>query len=247
MTSATANLSAFLAIRGLDPDSSTLRGVQLFVPLEERSRASPEAGFGNLAVEGPGGDRHPIPREDPAFGEACAAVRGGFGLERPWREPSAPGETAFSFGCSALIEVGNADRAFRRATMSGDRDAAEEAAWVKFRHGRSFRASPCTREEFIGIRREAIASDHLASMGLSDYYDWWRESLAHVAPDGELTDAAREAAGRLLDAWLPGDRDLDSLLFWTCRNIEPPAHPRHKPLFQALVEERLAELAPPSP
>lgn len=247
MSTATANLAAFLALRGIAPHSSTLHGVQIFVPHEERSRTPVPAGFDELSVVGADGIRHRIPREDPAFGEACAAVRGGLGLARPWREPATPGETAFSFGCAALIEAGNAAGALRRATMSGNREAAEDAAWAMFRHGRSFRASPCTREEFVDIRREALASDFLVSMSFSDYYDWWRESLAHVGPDGQLTDAAREAAGRLLDAWVPRDTDPDSLLFWTCRNIEPAAHPRHHPLFGALVEERLAEHAPPSP
>lgn len=142
-----------------------------------------------------------------------------------------------------LVDLVRAEELFFDGLLDDSDEKTGEAAWIRFRYTRAFKEAPCTREEFDSIRQEFQASAYMTGMDLSDYYAWWRRSQEMM--DGDAIAATGLAqAGRLLDAW-SNDRDPKSLKYWLCRNLE--VHPRHRPAFEQLVDERVAETAGDAP
>ncbi len=141
----------------------------------------------------------------------------------------------FRLAWQEMIDLVRAEALFLEGIVEDSDDKSDEAAWIRFRYTPDFKDAPCSRSEFDDIWSEFKTSKFVASMGVDQYYAWWRRSQTMM--DGEaLTDSALAQAGRMLEAW-KNDNDLGSLKYWLCRNLE--VHPRHRLAFERLVDERL--------
>lgn len=152
----------------------------------------------------------------------------------------------FTLAWQELVDLDRAEELFFAGLLDDSNEKTGEAAWIRFRYTRAFKETPCGRDEFDAIRQEYSASAYVAGMDLTDYYAWWRRSQEMMDGDAILGSALAEAV-RMLDAW-SNDRDPKSLKYWLCRNLA--VHPRHRPAFERLVDERVAAAtddAPASP
>lgn len=149
----------------------------------------------------------------------------------------------FRLDWQELVDLARADELFFDGLLDDSDEKTGEAAWIRFSYTRAFKEAPCARDEFDAIQREFCASDYVGGMDLGDYYSWWRQSQKMMT-GAEVSENALAAAGRMLDAW-SNDRDPKSLKYWLCRNLE--VHPRHRPAFEQLVDERVAATAGDAP
>jgi Arc/MetJ family transcription regulator len=142
----------------------------------------------------------------------------------------------FRLAWQEMIDLVRAEALFLEGIVDDSDEKSDEAAWIRFRYTLEFKDAPCSRSEFDEIWGEFKTSKFVASMGVDQYYAWWRRSQTMM--DGEaLTDSALAQAGRMLEVWR-NDNDPGSLKYWLCRNLE--VHPRHRLAFERLVDERLA-------
>lgn len=145
----------------------------------------------------------------------------------------------FRLAWQEMIDLVRAEELFLEGIVEDSDDKSDEAAWIRFRYTPDFKDDPCSRSEFDDIWSEFKTSKFVASMGVAQYYAWWRRSQTMM--DGEaLTGSALAQAERMLEAW-KNDNDSRSLKYWLSRNLE--VHPRHQPAFERLVDETLAARA----
>lgn len=146
-----------------------------------------------------------------------------------------------------MSDLVHADDLFMKAVLDDDDECSLESGWIRFRYTAAFQAEPCTREEYCALREEFAGSRYAVGMDTGTYYDWLRKSERMM--DGEaISVETRQQAESMLDAWKE-NTDPGSVKYWLCRNLG--IHPRHRPAFETLVDERFAtraaEDAPSSP
>lgn len=146
-----------------------------------------------------------------------------------------------------MSELAHAEDLFMKSILEDDDDAFLEAGWIRFRYTKAFLAEPCTRDEYVVLRQEIADSRHAVGMDAGTYYGWLRKSERMM--DGEVVAAeTRQLAESMLEAWKENPDPL-SVKYWLCRNLG--IHPRHRPAFETLVDERYearaTEAAPVSP
>lgn len=146
-----------------------------------------------------------------------------------------------------MADLAHAEELFMKGILDDDDEASLEAGWIRFRYTGAFQADPCTREEYDALRTEFATSRYAVGMDTGTYYGWFRKSERLM--DGEAISAeTQHQAEGMLEAW-KDNPDPRSVKYWLCRNLG--IHPRHRPAFETLVDERFAarttQAAPASP
>jgi len=148
--------------------------------------------------------------------------------------------TEFSVPYALVVTLRKEQDDQLEAFLDRNRGFLEEGAWTNFQRTQAFADHPCSREFFQELHAEFKASQYSTSMGVDDYHRWHQSSLGLLDGDGAMTPEALGKATRLLDVWQ--DKDPKDAEYWLCRNMG--VHPRHRPLFAALIEERQQASAP---
>lgn len=162
---------------------------------------------------------------------------------QPFEHPGAD----FRIAYRQMSDLAHAEDLFMKGILDDDDEASLEAGWIRFRYTGAFQAAPCSREEYVDIRREFASSRYAVGMDTGAYYGWFRKSERML--DGEAIAAETlQQAERMLEAWKENP-DAASVKYWLCRNLG--VHPRHRSGFESLVDERFAartaEAGPTSP
>lgn len=112
-------------------------------------------------------------------------------------------------------------------------EEGDEAAWKRFQTTDVFKKNPCQREKYMFLRKSFL--DRLGGLDFAAYYGWYFRSAARLTPEGDkVNDETMKEVHRVLE--LLKDRgDLEHRQYVVCRTFE--AHPLHKPIFKALVQE----------
>ncbi len=156
-------------------------------------------------------------------------------------DAAGPVETAsFSYPYPVIDALAKADEQFFEALITGNAEQFNEVAWVRFQHSPEFAQGVWTRDAFIALKREYAASDYAIGLGLNEYIAWYMSSAEALDASGALKPEVVAKAESMLDAW--SDTDADGQKYWLNRNLE--VHPRHKELFDQLVDDRMAARAP---
>lgn len=242
--SATKNLRAFLAENNLQAADFTINAT-----------VSMERAFskGDLDVYEPevaaivlsDGAITQVIDPSPAYDELARAVTGS--KEFRLRNQSVPKGSTYS-EASELIVLPldltmrrlDANWALQDATFDnteGSEERFEDARWKVFTLTDEFAAKPCAREVFDLVSQE---KDRLNDRSrFREFYAAWSGADESTVENGALTTAVREqveaAVGEL---FLETDEDADRLKQIVYDNFK--VHPRHRTLFDAVVDETIA-------
>lgn len=181
----------------------------------------------------------------PAYDELARSVIGSKEFRR--RSHSVPRDSAYS-EASELIVLPldltmrrlDANWALQDATFDrteGSEERFEEARWKVFMLTDEFAAKPCAREVFDLVSQE---KDRLNDRSrFREFYAAWSGADESTVENGDVTTAVRERVEAAVEElFLATDEDADRLKQIVYDNFK--VHPRHRTLFDAVVEETIA-------
>lgn len=242
--SATKNLRDLLAAKKVDPEGFTINATVAMEKAFSKGDVDvyePEV----TAIELSNGPITQVIEPSPAYDELAGAVTRS--KEFRMRSQSVPKGSDFLAAAEQIVlpldltmRREDAERELQDATFDrteGSEERFEDARWKVFTLTDEFTAIPCSREVFDLISQE---KDRLNDrLRFREFYAAWSSADESSVENGNLTAAVRDKVeADTEELFLGTDENVDRLKQIVYENFK--VHPRHRTLFDAVVEETIA-------
>jgi len=122
----------------------------------------------------------------------------------------------------------------------GSEERFQDARWKVFTLTDVFAKKPCSREVFntLSLEMERLKDPSR----FREFYDAWHNADEGVVVNGEIAANVQELVKRTVEQLLDSDNTVREVKQVICGSFK--VHPRHRPLFDAVVDDIMASRSP---